>query len=649
MTPNQPNPRSSMRGIAQTLKGTYSGAWGFLKGKAEPSSAPPVGGALGVLKDPHLTADITKSGGGTPPSPPFTPGQWMKLAINSVMSWGGERTTNIDLMPAPYPTADSDFNDPRLGRRSGPDDDKPSHDQSVVSAARVIQFLLARFDPVYGLTPRRLQEYLQQWQLGFLRWLAILWSQMRERDDQIKSVEAKRIFAVARLEHEVMSMDSSPEAQAHKEALEAFYDNLTCADVLEQNKVGGVHLMIRQQMSAVGYKFAVHEIVWRPYVDETGKDRLTARLRFVPIWFFENRTGVLRYLPYELALDGIPLDAGGWMVTVADGLMVATSIAYMYKQLALKSWVNFADKFGIPMLIGKTTAAFNSTEWQQFQNALQYWRSDGAALFNSTAVVESCDTKGAAGGETVQERLTDRMDRAVARLWRGGDLSTMSRGGSGAGALPQMEQEDELCEADAINCSEACNFYIDRWVIKYLFGVDKPKAYLRIIPPLTTDTAKEIAVDQFLISMGVKLATKDALERYGRRSPDPDDDLLKPPAPTMGGQPIGKGIGDGSPGGPLSLGNAAVQSAVFRASAMRELTKAQAEALVPLADRIHKASLIEDDAARAAACAEIKKDLPTIFKSVATRSGELVTALEKIVGTALISGATQAAAGQSSS
>lgn len=625
--------------FAKTLKSTTSAvrSWGYMKGAVE--TTPLVGDALGEGMPP------ASSGGGTPPSPPFNPGQWMRQALNSVLLFGGQRTTNIDLRQPPYPTSDSSFSDPRFfqGDRSGKlTKPEPGHEQSVVSASRVVQYLLARFDPIYGLTPRRLQEYMQQWQLGFMRWLAITWSQMRERDDQIKSVEAKRVFAVARLKWEICTIGDSPEAKAHKMALEAFYNNLTCSHVLDQNQQGGVQLMIRQMMSAIGFKYAVHEVIWNPDTDKaTGKDVLTARLRFVPIWFFENRTGVLRYLPYELALDGIPLDAGGWLITVGDGLLVASSIAYIYKQLGLKSWVNYADKFGIPMIVGKTKAAFNSPEWTQFLTALQYWRSDGAALVNDQASIESFKVEG--GSELPQEKLTDRMDRAIARLWRGGDLSTMSRGSSGTGALPQMQQEDELAEMDSILCSEACNFYLDRWVGKYVFGVDKILAYFRIVPPLNTDTVKEIAVDQFLLSVGAKLGMADAMARYGRRTPDDDDDLLTPPAvPAQ----IGKGPGDQPATGPLSLGNA-IQSDVFRAAAMRELTTAQAQALVPLAERINKAAAIVDDAERRAALENIKKDLPLIFKSVSARSGELVTALTKIVGTALLSGATQAAVAQS--
>lgn len=622
-----------------TLKSGNRGFLGFLKGKAVPKQ-PPVGDALGVLNDPR-----NQTGGGVPPQPPFSVGQWAKLAASTVAKgmqgaldkiqfWGGQRTANINLAPPPYPTA-TELEFP--GKTEGPE-----HDKSVVSAARVIQYLLARFNPLRGLTPLRLEHDMEQWQLGFLRWLALDWSFIRERDDQIKAVEAKRIFAVSRLKWEIVAMDESPEAIAHKQALEFFYNNLTTTDVIDQNEQGGVALLVRQMMEAVGFKWAVHEVVWKPSVDPvTGKASLTANLRYVKLWFFENRTGQLRYLPYELALDGIPLDQGGWLITKADGLLMASSIAFQYKQLALRAWVSYCEKFGIPYIHGKTSAAYNSIEWQQMQTALANFSSDGSTLTNEQANIEFISPPSASTNP--QEQLVDREDRTLARIWRGADLSTMSRSGSGAGALPQIQNEDELAEADAIQCSEALNFYVDRLLCNYMFGVDRPKAYFRLVPPLNIDTAKLIAVYQFLISAGVPLGRKDAYAVFGLREPDEGEELLQaPPQPAM----IGKGIGDGGTGGALALGNVSQMGEVFRAAAMRELTSAQAKALVPLADRIRAASDIEDPDKRKLACEDIKKELPTIFKSVSARSGELVKALNDIIGTALLSGATQAAADQ---
>lgn len=444
-------------------------------------------------------------GGGTPPMPPFspnTPEQWMRMAAQRSWDKFPERAASVGLRPPPYPTSADEF---------GPFNDPtgPTHDQTAVSAARVMQYLLARFNPIRGLTPQRLGEYLEQWSLGFLRWLALSWSMIRERDDQIKGVVTKREFAVSKLQWEILTVDDSEDAKAHKLALTDFYNGLSCTHVLDQNENGGVQLLIRQMMRSIGDKFAVHEIVWKP-----GGEKLTAQFRFVPLWFFENRTGQLRYLPYELALDGIPLDAGGWLVTVGDGLNFATSIAYIYKQLALKDWARYSEKFGIPMILGKTPAAFNSTEWNQLVEALAAFNSDGAMVVNKLAEITPFEVGRA--GEMPQVALCDRMDRAIARLWRGGDLSTMSRGGDAAGALTQIQAEDEIAEADSILLSEALNFYVDRYVIKYKFGVDTPLASFKIIPPRTLDNNMEIATDTFLIQSGVEIGKQDLARRYDR-------------------------------------------------------------------------------------------------------------------------------------
>jgi hypothetical protein len=83
---------------------------------------------------------------------------------------------------------------------------------------------------------------------------------------------------------------------------------------------------------------------------------------------------------------------------------------------------------------------------------------------------------------------------------------------------------------------------------------------------------------------------------------------------------------------------------VFRAAAKREMTAAQAKALVPLGERIKALSAIEDPEKAREAAEAIRKDLPNILKEINSRSGELRQAFENIVGTAIMSGATKAAA-----
>ena len=528
------------------------------KGKVPPRNEPVIAtktkgaqpgttAAMTTVQMAKLNRD-TIQGGGLPPMPPFnpnTPEQWMLEAASRAWQKYPERAMQVGLRQPPYMTATDEVT-PGAPM-------PPTHTSGVVSPQRVMQYLLARFNPNRGLTPQVLSNYLDQWSLGFLRWFSLSWDRMAQTDDQIRAVKSKREFSVARLRWEIVCDDEKdPQAQEQRLALEAFYDNLSCTHCLDQNEQGGVNLLIRQMMRAIGDKWAVHEIVWRPFTDAAGKIQYTADFRFVPLWFFENRTGQLRYLPYELALDGIPLDAGGWLITSGDGLNFATAIAYMFKQLGLKDWARYSEKFGIPTLIGKAAAAFGSAEFNELVSALGHLNSDGVIVVNKNNEIDTLAPH-AASGSLPQEKLCDRMDRAIARLWRGGDLSTMSRGGEGGvGALPQIQQEDEIAEADCHLLSEALNFYVDRWVIRYLFGAAQQKARFRIIPAKNIDNAKEIETYQFALAAGVPISKKSIREKFDLPEPNEGDELAVAPPPTPPKALDPKQAAQSGPGG---LGN----------------------------------------------------------------------------------------------
>ena len=543
-----------------------------------------------------------------------------------------EQTFDQSLHPSPDPTAAS---------VDAPATTPPKTDP-VVTASRVQQYLLARFNPIRGLTPQLLSTYLEQSDLGFLRYMALVWNKIRERDDQIGAVAVKRELRPIDMQWEIVQVEDMPEGEAHKKALEAFYENLSCTHALEQNTRGGVGLLIRQMMRAVGDKFSVHEIVWRP-----NPDGLTAEFRWIPVWFFENRTGQLRFLPYELALQGIPLEPGGWCVHVAEGLFQATSIAYLIKQMGLKYWASYAEKFGIPFLHGETNAQFGSQEWDQFLTALKSFSSDGSMLTSAGGKITPIAAGGAA--EMPQPALVDRMDRAIARIWAGGDLSTMSRGAGhgvsgsgGVGSNPQMDNESTLAKADAVRITETLQFYVDTWVIKYLFGDNvTPAAHFVLSPPRSVDSDREIAVDTFLMGCGVPTSINDLLERYGRATPESGEPLATAPAPkpSFGGA----GGAAGSEGDSNAMGNVAANGFKRYQVTSRDLVaRAQADAIAPVRDRLGEIAKLAAPE-RTAALKKLRDDLPRMLKRVAG-SPELTKALEDAMGSAVIIGATDAAA-----
>lgn len=533
-------------------------------------------------------------------------------------------------------------------------------------------FLQSRFNPIRNLTPELLAAYLDRFDVGELKAAAMTWEKIEQRDDRIKSVTQKRKLAVSLLNWEVLTEDDTPEAEAHKEALEAFYNNLTATDAIDENRRGGFSLLVRQMMDAIGKRYAVHEIVWDP----SGED-LTATFRFVPLWFFENKTGRIRFLPSDTAIDGTPLEPGGWMVTATDGLMEATSVAYMFKQLSLKDWLIYTEKFGMPGLHGKTDAPKGSDEWDAFRDALASFGVDWAMLTSLSAEVDLIETKGT--GTLPHPELVDRMDRAISTLWRGGDLSTMAKGERAIGANAQDDEGATLEEGDALMISETLNEYVDKWVIAYRFGSDRPKAYLKITPKLRIDYKRETAIDEFLLRANIKRGVADILEKYQRPQVDADEDFVD--SISMGGvaageeaetvteaaqnghlgkrsevggrksedggrraEDGGRRTDDGEAGMANALSLEAIGSAVrerrFDANARELLGQALAADLDPIRAELEHILALESETAFEIALETFLRELPQIAPEL-VKGSRASAAFADILATALVSGAAE--------
>lgn len=492
-----------------------------------------------------------------------------------------------------------------------------------MGAERVRQAIQSGVTTVRGLNPTRLNHVLEQFSYGYLRDAAMLWQKVKDRDDTIKAVAEKRELGAALLNWEILPLDDSPEAEAHKQALEDFYNNLRATDALDQNKRGGVATLIRQMMHSVGHKYAVHEVVWRP-----DAAALTAEFRFVPLQFFENTQGRLRFLEQDGAAAGVDLEEGGWMVTCGAGIMEACSIAYLFKTLPLKSALMFLDKFGLPGLHGETSAAPGSEEWTKMRDALANFSQDWALLTSAGAKVTPIEVS--TTGALPHLELVDRMDRAISRLWRGADLGTMSKDGSAVGANPQDSETDILEAADAMIISETLQHYVDEWVIRYRFGTT-PRAYFQLQPTVRVNQELQLKIDDYLIRWGVPRAKKELLARYSRPEPDAGDELA-----TAAASPAG--------GAPFALVNEDPGDARFREQAVAELAPAVREAFGPLLARLREIAELEDAAQRTAALQRYRAELPQAAREILARVPDAAPAFERILGPAWLDGYVAAAA-----
>jgi hypothetical protein len=421
---------------------------------------------------------------------------------------------------------------------------------NLITPERVVLSIKQRFNPTKNITADALSNAHDEFDRGNLRNAAMMWEVIEDRDDLVKAVAGKRKKNIARNGFEVVTFpkkgtDGYEQALKQKEVLEFFYDQILVTHAIDNNERGGFKLLIRQMMDAIGKKYAVHEIIWKPIQRASGlrtqdsglseknsapstqnsalsEFRLTAEFRFVPLCFFENTKGRLRFLTSPYATEGVELKDGAWLVTTGDGIMKACAVPWMRKNLA-HDWSDYSGNYGKPGIIASTTAARGAAQFEAMEEALADFLETKSIVLNSAENVKVVDL---ASANPPFDPLVERMDRLISALWRGSDLSTISKS-QGYGASVQQGETQILEEDDAELITETLQKHIDRRVIEYTFGPKIPiLAGVTVQQTPRRGTQQDMLVDQFLIGAGMPLAITDAAKRYGRAIADPGEPTL---------------------------------------------------------------------------------------------------------------------------
>lgn len=405
-----------------------------------------------------------------------------------------------------------------------------------VNAERVRMEKQTRFNPLRNWTPDVLVRQLEAFSRGEIAHLAWVMEWLEKHDDTISTVAPKAKAAVSRHGYDVLLKgEIRPEqkqlAQDQQGFLDEFFQNLTATDAVEKEEWGGMRLLVQQIMDGYGKGYAAHHVIWRP-----GNGTLSAELVKVPTWFFEVTEGVMRYLPSHAAQRGVDLETLGgrsaWMTTKGRGVMLAGVLARMFKQIPIQDWLTYCDRHGMPAFIGKTTAAQGTDGWRQMSTAVASIGSEFGAVINTGDVIDVLDLKGQ--GELPYEKLVDRMDRAQVMLWRGGDLSTISRSDA-VGSNPQQEEADELDADNAAWVSETINRNLSIRALQWKFGNVPVLVELKLRTKTRDNLKEDIEVVKVAKEMGVRISASWFVSKFGLVEADQGETALgESPTPTPG-------------------------------------------------------------------------------------------------------------------
>lgn len=386
----------------------------------------------------------------------------------------------------------------------------------------------------YDITPERLAMAIEGYAAGRLGDMARIIARFEQRDDTAAICARKNRSAIARCTHNILiapGSEEDPKAAEHKKILEKFWNSITVTSAFARNERGGMRLLKKQMIDAVSYGYKVHEIVWQPQPDGS----LSAVFISLPLWYFENTAGELRYLQQDYSTTGVEMKPSEWLVTCGDAVGIAASIVCLYKRGGIADWASYCERCGQPGIHAATTAADDSPAWARLLNAVGSFGKEWGIVTDKETEINTVNAN--VGATIPQQPLVERMDRAIAALYRGADLGTLSKDDA-VGATLQGDETASL-EADACACiEETLRQQVERYVIEWTTGDTVPLAYINVEPVSRPNITQEIQIDTHLVGLGVRLSKSDALARYGRAEAADGVDALVA-GPGFGGQPAG--------------------------------------------------------------------------------------------------------------
>lgn len=505
--------------------------------------------------------------------------------------------------------------------------------EPALTTVRVQQDILTRFNPLRNLTPQKVVRMLEEYDRGVLREVAWMMDKVERLDDMTKTVASKRKKALGRLDWSIKPYESWEELgtprqlENQQKFLRGVYNNVRATHAQERNIRGGIQKAVVQMADAIGKGYAAHELSW-----ETSRSgNLSLSMTFIPLWYFENTTGELRFLPTSGSATGVPLAENQWMVTVGEGLMLATLVAYIYKTLPLKDWLTYSERCGMPFPTMATDATPGSKEWDQAAEALAQVGRDFAALHSRNAEFKIHDLRGS--GEMPYPKLVERMDRAIAILWRGSDLGTMS-GEDKVGASLQQGESDILIEDDVQMVNETLEFAVSLPALRYRFGQDvQPMCYFALHAPDRLDEKAEQDKMHKAADYGVRIPVSDYRERMNIPGGEDDRDaVLVPPASAPSLQP-----GFNPMANAVQLHAEGENAAAYRRNALERLINARQQDLAPVLAAVDELERETDPDAFAGRLATLEQRLTELLPDPST--SETAKVIEAILGGALVSGA----------
>lgn len=392
--------------------------------------------------------------------------------------------------------------------------------------------------PADGLDPLRLRAILRAADQGDPVQYLELAETVEERDLHYLGVLGTRKRSVSQIEMTVKPGDDSAEQERMATMIR---------DWLQRDELQSELFNI---LDAIGKGFSFTEIIWDTSTGDWNPKRLEYR---DPRWFRFDRVGLTR--PMMLDEGGREKELPGYQfiynqMQAKSGLPLRSGIArvaiwsWMFKAYTQRDWAIFTQTYGQPLRVGKYGAGASEEDRDTLFRAVANIAGDCAAIIPESMMIEFIETGNVGASTDHYEKRSDWLDKQVSKAVLGQTSTTDAEtGGLGSGKEHREVQED-IERADCKELSAVLNRDLVQPWINLQFGEQEKYPQIVIARPEVEDLAAFSSAVAPLIDRGLRVSTGEVLGKFGLKTPEDDEEILRPMAKSAPQTPDEPGEGD---------------------------------------------------------------------------------------------------------
>lgn len=378
--------------------------------------------------------------------------------------------------------------------------------------------------PSNGLTPRRLARIFRAADEGDVSEQMELFEEMEEKDTHLFSQLQTRKLAVTGLDWEVQSFSDD---ERDKEIAEFIDEQLKGIENLDD--------IFIDMLDAIGKGVSVMEIEWGLDSDLTN---IIENIEYVHpkklIWDFQ--TDEMKICTREFP-SGTSLPENKFAVhkykarsghTSRAGILRVVSWMYLFKNYDVKDWVAFCEVFGMPLRLGKYSAAASDADKKALMEAIYSLGTDAAGIIPDSTIVEFIESQKTTSVE-IYEKLARYCDEQISKAVLGQTLSSDSGGGSYAQGKVHNEVRHDLTVGDAKALAVTVRRDIIRLLVEYNFGYDADVPFFTFDCQEAEDQKETVEIYKTLAcDMGLEIPKSHIYKKFNIPKPEDGEEVLHP-------------------------------------------------------------------------------------------------------------------------